>query len=658
MNNQDYLGLFLDESREHAQNLNTYLLELEKGTNKDHAINEIFRSAHTLKGMAQSMGFQNLGDLTHKLENVLDDIRHQKREADADVMDHLFSAVDYIENMLEQIATEGNDQIDVTGIIEKLLMTGAQGRTPVKPTGDANLETSSSAITGYDGFETHVIQQSIEEGFQVFRINVSLQKDCVLKAARAYMVFQSVEAFGEILHADPPVEQLEAEAFDLAFSMTLITKEALENVKAAIENVSEVDRVAIEKVENKTDEDKKGSTAKPDQKKAAPSAGKTMRVSLERMDKLMNLFEELVIEKGRLEQLAHQRKDQELLDAVERIARTSSDLQTIIQNLRMVPIEQVFNRFPRMVRSVAKELKKSINLEITGAETELDRTVIDEIGDPLVHLIRNSMDHGIEFPDVRRKLGKPEDGHIVLRAYHAGRHVMIEIQDDGAGIDREKIIKKALQKEWINEEEAQTLSDEQVFQFLFRTGFSTADKITDLSGRGVGLDVVKTKIESLGGSVSVASSLNKGSRFTIKLPLTLSITTAMLIQCRHEIYAVPLTSISETMLVKREAIMTAHQSEIIEYRGNIIPFYRLEQILGMPDDQKDKADWQVLIVHNGRQNVALAVDRITHQQDIVIKPLGGYFKDLQIYTGATILGDGHVALILDALHLFNQRGIG
>jgi two-component system, chemotaxis family, sensor kinase CheA len=649
MDTNQYLDLFLDESREHLQSLNTNLLELEKSPDAVAIVNEIFRSAHTLKGMSATMGYQSMADLTHKLENVLDSVRHGELHVTEAIMDALFASVDRLETMVESIAAGQGDTQPAHDIIEQLLKvsTNSQEEAPVHKTKEP------VSINGYDSFEMTVIEQSIEQGHSVFRVTATVREDCVLKAVRAYMVYQIAEQIGEIIKSEPAVDKLEEGDFDTSFIFTLITKEPLEDIKEKILKVSEIENVEVTEVQL-TAETKENSDADTHQDTSeSPSTkskgnSRSIRVNLERIDVLMNLFEELIISRGRLEGHAKQLKDMDLTEIVEGITRTTSHLQDIILNLRMVPIEQVFNRFPRMVRSVAKDLNKKVNLIITGQETELDRTVIDEIGDPLVHLLRNSMDHGIETPEKRRLLNKPEEGTIELKAFHSGSHVLIEIKDDGAGINRENVLKKAIKNGLVDAEKSKELSDQEVFQLLFQTGFSTAEVISDISGRGVGLDVVKSKIESLGGMVSVESVINQGSTFTIKLPLTLSIITAMLVKVRDEHYAVPLTNIVETAMIKENEILTAHQNEMVEYRGRVIPFVRLSTALNVPGIEEKGKFIPALIIQNGSKSSALAVDRLIGQLEIVIKPLGTYLGDVEGISGATILGDGRVALILNA----------
>src|SRR5690606_11141506 len=374
---------------------------------------------------------------------------------------------------------------------------------------------------------------------------------------------------------------------------------------------------------------------------------KTIRVNIERLDILMNLFEELVIDRGRLEQISKDLNHSELNETVERMSRISGDLQNIILNMRMVPVETVFNRFPRMVRQLARDLNKKIDLQIIGAETELDRTVIDEIGDPLVHLLRNALDHGIETPDVRLQSGKSEAGTVILRAYHSGNHVFIEIEDDGAGISRDKVIQKAINKGLVTAKGGESLTDSQVFDFIFSSGFSTAEKVSGVSGRGVGLDVVKNTIEALGGTITIQSEIGKGSMFSIQLPLTLSIISVLLVEVQNEKYAIPLSSIIETAIIKKSDILHAHNQKVIDFRGKVVPLVDLKEIFEVPISNEEDDYLSIVIVKKGDKSAGLIVDSFIGQQEIVLKSLGNYLSNVFAISGATILGDGQVALIID-----------
>jgi two-component system, chemotaxis family, sensor kinase CheA len=677
MEMSQYLEVFIEESREHLQAINEHLLELEKNPSDLKIINEIFRSAHTLKGMSATMGYEDLASLTHQMENVLDAIRNQKISVTPELLDTVFLAVDDLEAMVLSISEGGDGKRDVSKAVKQLELI-ENGQSPVLESRQeaaagaaAEAEVPEELKGDYDEFERTVLAQSKEQGFDVFEVSVSLREDCLLKAARVFMVFEILEKSGEIIKSNPPVDELEEEQFDSAFTVTLVTKEPKEEIQAKVMKVSEIEKAEIINIDL--------TPAKPAEEEPAPAAAaagsiqpveepkedsrsgtpakqassKTIRVNIERLDILMNLFEELVIDRGRLEQISKELNNQELHETVERMSRISGDLQNIILNMRMVPVETVFNRFPRMVRQLARDLNKKINLEIIGAETELDRTVIDEIGDPLVHLIRNALDHGVETPEVRKANGKNEEGTVVLKAYHSGNHVFIELIDDGAGINRDKVLQKAVKNGIITEQAGASLTDKQVYELIFASGFSTADKISDVSGRGVGLDVVKSTIESLGGTVTIDSQEGKGSTFSIQLPLTLSIISVMLIEVQKEKYAIPLSSIIETAIIKKEDIMNAHNQKVIDFRGKVVPLLFLKDVFDVPVHLEEDGYYSVVIVRKGDKMAGLVVDSFIGQQEIVLKSLGGYLNDIFAISGATILGDGQVALIVDCNALIN-----
>jgi two-component system, chemotaxis family, sensor kinase CheA len=669
-----YLEVFIEESKEHLQACNEQLLELEKNPEDLTIINEIFRSAHTLKGMSATMGYEDLASLTHQMENVLDAIRNSRLTTTPQILDVIFIAVDHLEEMVQSIAAGGDGKLDVTAAVEKLklLEKGEKITTCVNEevAATAVLEAAEeSHLSNYDEFELTVLKQSKEQGFGVYEITIALREDCLLKAARVYMVFEVLEQIGEVIKATPSVDQLEEEQFDQEFSVTIVSKESTDDIKSKVMKVSEVVKTNVRSLEfedfmqfakeaevqgndsiGKVPEElveAEGMAAEVKKTNAKQQSSKTIRVNIERLDILMNLFEELVIDRGRLEQISKELENSELTETVERMSRISGDLQNIILNMRMVQVETVFNRFPRMIRQLARDLDKKINLEIVGAETELDRTVIDEIGDPLVHLLRNSVDHGIELPEVRRVKGKDEEGTVVLRAFHSGNHVFIEIEDDGAGINREKVLKKAITKGIVTEHSAAGYSDQQVYELILSSGFSTAEKISDISGRGVGLDVVKNTIESLGGRISIDSKENAGTVFSIQLPLTLSIISVMLVEIQDEKFAIPLSSIIETAIIKETDIMNAHNQKVIDFRGKVVPLMFLKEIFEVPYKLTDDQFHSVILVRKGDKMAGLVVDSFIGQQEVVLKSLGNYLSNVFAVSGATILGDGQVALIVD-----------
>jgi len=684
MDMNQYLDMFIEESKEHLQAINESLLALEQSPQALDIVNVVFRSAHTLKGMAATMGFEKMTHLTHEMENGLDLMRNGKLAVTLDVMDVLFRCVDILESQLTAIIETGSDaEISVDEQVE--LVKAVIAGKPVSPTSAAQVASEtgavleeSAAVVDFNEYESTILQQSQEKGFTAYKLTVTLAEKCVMRAARAYMVFDAIERLGEIIKSEPRVEDLEEEKFDRGFMLVVLTKEEEETLKNTALGVSEVETVDIQVVTSLQNDvvvaqQEVAATAvaaapiiapTPELKVEAPQAqqktalptdhkksqlGKSVRVDIERLDVLINLFSELVIDRTRLESIARELNNQDLVETVEHMSRISTDLQNIVMTIRMVPVETVFNRFPRMVRDLARDLNKKVDFIIRGQETELDRTVIDEIGDPLVHLLRNALDHGLESPEVRLANGKDEVGKVELIAFHSGNHVFIEISEDGAGIDRQKVLRKALERGIVDAQTAETLPDSQVFDLIFHSGFSTADKISDVSGRGVGLDVVKTKIESLGGRVLVQSTPGKGTKFSIQLPLTLSIIQAMLVQIADEKYAIPLSSIIETAIIKKSDIKRVHKQAVIDFRGSVVPLLSLEEIFSIPRQELSELDEQnVVIVRKGDKMAALVVDSFIGQQEVVLKSLGKYLTgSVMAISGATILGDGQVALIMD-----------
>ncbi|MFD1446226.1 chemotaxis protein CheW [Oceanobacillus profundus] len=668
MDTDQYLEVFLEESREHLQAVNDSILQLEKQPEDLNLVNEIFRSAHTLKGMAATMGYEDIASLTHKMENVLDMIRNHKLNVSTTIIDVIFLAIDALEDMVGSIQAGNDGKKDVSELVHRLdqIENGKQDVQIKRLATAEEVNTVQTDMLGLDEFQVTIVEQAKDQGFSPYQITVELTEECILKGARAYMVFEALEDHGEIIHTNPSVEEIEEGNFGQSFLMIFLSTVAPEMVKDIISKVSEVKDVEMESLtttvseeqqeepilEEKLDAQTAAEEVAATTEKSAPAvvnhASKTIRVNLEKIDNLLNLFEEVVIDRSRLEVIAEGMENQELTDTVEHISRVSSDMQSLILAMRMVPIDQVFNRFPRMIRGLAKDLGKHIDLEIIGADTELDRTVIDEIGDPLVHLIRNSVDHGIELPEVRKQAGKSEEGKLTLRAFHSGNHVFIEIEDDGAGINHEKVKKKAIENGIITTAEADMLTKDEIANLILSSGFSTADKVSDISGRGVGLDVVKNKIESLGGQIAIESQPGRGSIFSIQLPLTLSIISTLLVNVQKEIYAIPLSSIIETVILEKDQMMFAHGKKVMDFRGKVVPLVSLATVFEVPSQKEDESkEYSVVIVKKGEKLTGLIVDSFIGQQEVVLKSLGNYLKDVFAISGATILGNGEVALIID-----------
>mgnify|MGYP000855905510 CR=1 FL=1 len=663
-----YLDAFVEESKEYLQNINDILLNLEKDTGNKDLLNEVFRVSHTLKGMAGTMGFTNMANLTHDMEDLLQALRSGEKEVNPEVIDILFECFDRLDTCVNYISENGKEtEEEHTDLINKLKNI----------LNDNNVEISKDESDKHENKETlneyvlNVIKKAKTEGLNSYRIDISLNKDCMLKAARAFVVFNTIESFSEIIQSQPSAEDIEDEKFDLDFSITIVTKYKKDEIEKELSHISEIDKIeivpidissSISDIEKEPDTNIKNTESGAEQKNDSKDhknnspaknikIGKTVRVDIDRLDNLMNLVSELIIVKTRMEDTSEQSNKESMNEAIEYLERITTSLHDAVMKVRMVPIERVFNRFPRMVRDLSKELNKEVNLEMTGEETEVDRTVIDEIGDPLIHLIRNSLDHGIEHPEERVKLGKSEVGTVKLKAYPDGNNVVIEVEDDGKGINFSKVKSKAIEKGVLTEVKAENLSKEEIIDLLFAPGFSTADTISDVSGRGVGLDVVRSKIESISGSVEVETQENIGTKFIIRIPLTLAIIQALLIKLKNEIYAIPLSSISEITSIHSTDIRDIHGQEIILYRNKTIPIVRLDKLMDVKEIE-GKDEITVVVVRKGDRQAGLIVDELIGQQEIVIKPLGKYLCNVRYLAGATILGNGRISLILDVNSLF------
>ncbi|MCH6263922.1 chemotaxis protein CheA [Neobacillus citreus] len=669
MDLNNYLEIFIEESKEHLQAINDTLLKLETEPEDTGIINEIFRSAHTLKGMAGSMGFEDLASLTHEMENVLDLLRNSKLKINSEIMDIIFKCVDLIDKMVDNIEQGGDGKENVTEVVRQLAKIQNPSQIPASDTlSDASKEVASSLVVDIDEYRYSVINEARKSGNNLYHITVTIEENCIMKSVRAYMVFQAADELGEIIQTQPSVEEIEEDRFGNTFTLLLLSDQTNQEIQLQLSSVSEVSEVVVASglqleqnkagniLEEAAEENQqiaqvqRKAETDPQRKK---HRSKSIRVDIEKLDHLMNLFSELIIDRGRLEQISRKSQLTELTETVEHMTRISTNLQGLILNMRMVPVEQVFNRFPRMVRDLAKELDKKVLLVLEGEETELDRTVIDEIGDPLVHLLRNALDHGLESTEERIACNKPEEGKILLKAYHGGNHVFIEVIDDGKGINRNKVLSKAIQREIVSPEEAEMLTNQQVFALILSSGFSTADKISDISGRGVGLDVVKTKIESLGGVITIESTPGQGSVFRIQLPLTLSIIYSMLVKVEEETYAIPFNSIVEITTSPYDKVTTLYGQKVIQFRGQVVPLVFLKEVFQVPANAQTEANQLfIVIVRKGEKTVGLVVDAVIGQQEVVLKSLGGFLTNLYAISGATILGNGEVALIIDSNQFF------
>lgn len=685
MDVSQYLEIFIDETKEHLQSLNTQILELEQDPENENTINEIFRAAHSLKGMAGTMGYKRMQTLTHDMENVFSEVRNGAIKVSSEMIDILFQCLDALDEYLtniQQSADEGTNENEalIKALNGQMGAKGAAAKPAEKKEQGAEPEGASDEAKKWleiklDDAQKSVIGRAASQGQNVYGVNVAVHETCLLKAARAFLVFKAIEKYGEIIVSNPSAQDIEDEKFDLEFSLIIVSAGELAPILEAIKNVSEIDNAFGEKMdvsEYITEEPKQQETAvaetgsqvavaeqnKPEAAKAKekkqgavskPVVNRTVRVDIEKLDVLMNLVSELIIAKNSLVSAsgAEGTMDTGFNEQIEYLESVTTNLHESVMKVRMVPIESVVNKFPRMIRDLSKKLDKKMELYMTGEETELDRTVVDEIGDPLMHLLRNSADHGLESAEIRRQRGKSETGSIFLNAYQDGNNVVIEVGDDGNGIDTEAVKAKAIERGVITPEQAENMTEKDIVDLLFNAGFSTAKVVSDVSGRGVGLDVVKSKIESLSGEVEVKTKLGEGSTFIIRLPLTLAIIQALMVVVGGEKYAISLGSIQTLEDVPVSDIKLVQSKEVISLRENVIPLIRINEMLDIESSKGPDENLMVVIVKKGEKLAGLVVDDLIGQQEIVIKSLGKYINKCKIISGATILGDGEVALILD-----------
>ena len=706
MDVSQYLEIFLDETNEHLQNLNTQILSLEQEPGNMDTINEIFRAAHSLKGMAGTMGYKRMQNLTHDMENVFSEVRNGNITVKANMIDVLFQCLDALEEYTTNIrenADEGtNDNEPLIKQLNEILngdsADSGEEQPASEPTAEGAAEAEAPAADGDKKWlaiklgesEQNVLEEAVSQGKNVYGMTVKVQESCILKAARAFLVFKAIEETSEIIVSSPSAQDIEDEKFELDFSLIVISDASLDQVIAAAKGVSEIEDVtggvldlnrvasaegaeAESAAEEPAKEKESGKPAaqtvaaapaasqapaksgkkKADEKKPAankPVVNRTVRVDIEKLDTLMNLVSELIIAKNSLVSAAAASgtSSTAVNEQIEYLESVTTSLHESVMKVRMVPIESTVSKFPRMVRDLQKTLGKKMELHMTGEETELDRTVVDEIGDPLMHLLRNSADHGLESAELRKERGKPEVGSIFLDAYQDGNNVVIEVRDDGNGIDTEAVKNKAIEKGIITPEQAENMSEKDSIDLLFHAGFSTAKVVSDVSGRGVGLDVVKSKIEALSGEVEVKSKLGEGSSWIIRLPLTLAIIQALMVDIGNEKYAISLGSIQTIEDISPNDVKLVQAKEVIQLRDIVIPLIRLNEILDVESKKDPGENLVVVVVKKGDKQAGLVVDELIGQQEIVIKSLGKYISKCKVISGATVLGDGEVALILDA----------
>jgi two-component system chemotaxis sensor kinase CheA len=636
---QDELELFVTEAEENIANLENGLLRLER--EGDAAlVAELFRYAHTLKGSAGAAGLVEMSQLAHAMENLLDEVRNGKRNVTSELVDTLLECVDVLRAMVLALR-DGEKQPDPSLLVRKLSAFSEEQRNQ-SDTSDQKVSMSSGGICA--------------------TLNIFIKPECPMPSARAFQAYLIMSRYGEITSLDPPVSEIQAgrAKYRLVAQVKLPDDNSLSEMEQELTRFGDL----VVEVQRQKDGQKISEivTAQREvETSAAPQAElQSVRVSIEQMDALLNLVGELVIERARLERGVRKVAElngngiaEELQGVTERVSRIVSQLQEALTRTRMVPLNVVFARFPRLVRELARSMNKRVQLKIEGEDTEIDRALVEKLNECLVHLIRNAIDHGIEPPDERTAAGKPPEGLMEISASQSEGSVIVVVRDDGRGIDPNKIRRKAIERGLLTEEQASSLSDDDAIQFIFRSGFSTKEEVSEVSGRGVGMDAVKAAMEQIGGTIDLHSQIGAGTTVTLRLPLTLAIIPALLVRVGGRLFALPMHSVTEVLDLQRSDIQEIGTGEkVLVLRGNPLPLFSLAKLLGIPNGGTEGTG---VIVRQQEKLIAMSVEGVEGKDEIVIKPLGYPLHNLRSFIGATILGDGSIALIVDLNGLTIRR---
>lgn len=658
MDMSDLLNVFLEEAEEQLQRLDDGILQLEKHPDDSEILKEIFRAAHTLKGSSATMGFAEIASLTHGMENLLDNLRNGIANATPEIVDLLLAGTDALRTLVEQVSRGEQADLDTSELVQGLK---AACQTQAK-------DNDSPAVVDEAASASAV---ALNSGPGLLTLKLKVSEDCLMPAVRVFMIYNAISNLGAVVTADPPQDQLDSIQAGQIITIAFEPNQGTEPVVAALRSLAEVDLleyVSPDQTEQQAAPDEPAASAPKPEQNAENTPGEhnakaiqTVRVSVDRLDTLMNLVAELVIDRTRISQIENEMTTkyenddlvQNLGETAVHIGRVVNELQEHIMKVRLLPVEQVFNRFPRMVRDLSRRAGKDIELVLVGQETELDRSILEDLVDPLTHLLRNAVDHGIESPEDRVAAGKPTKARVTLAAKQEENRIIIEVEDDGTGISLDKVKAAALKKGIVSEDILSRMSDEDALQLIFASGVSTAEKITDISGRGVGMDVVRNNIQGLSGSIEVFTEPGCGSRFKISLPLTLAIIQSLVTGVGDQVFVIPLSAVAETFRCDTSEIRYIDGNPAINFRRSVLPLMNLGLVFE-PSQRWDLSNMQSItfvVVNTGALKVGLVVDRLIGEQEVVIKSLGSFLGNMQGIAGATILGDGRVALIVDVAGL-------
>jgi len=670
------LKVFIQEAEELIQQLDGNILRLEKEGHDPELVQEIFRAAHTLKGSSGMLGHERMAELTHAVETLFDKLRKNEMVITTELVDLLLNCVDALKALKDECVTLKASDVEV-GVLCQKIQAFSNG------TSQGHEVKENPLALSLDQDEMHTINRAEIAGQQAFLVSVSVASDCPMPSVRLYQVVEELQSLGKIIKSNPDIKTIESGDCGFSAEVVFVSSEDQTRIESVIKAISELSACTIRPYQMGTMQEKDSDAETSDEavvdervadlgpaargkspqeiKQMKSSAVKTVRVDVERLDHLMNLVGELVIGKTRLLQIGAELADNGRYDEISgtlnevtaQIGQITNELQEEVMRARMLPIEQVFNKFPRLVRDLARNTGKEINFVIKGQETEIDRSVLEEISDPLIHILRNAIDHGIELPNERKKAGKPAQGNIYLCARNEENYIVVEVIDDGRGMDPQKLRQKAIRRGFITPEAAEKMSDRDAFELIFLSGFSTAECVSEISGRGVGMDVVRNNIKKINGSVEIESEPGKGTKFIIKLPLTLVIVDALIVVLNGKLYAIPLGVVKEVLRLNPGDIKMVDKLETVVLRGNILPLLRLSELFDQAQvaDRSQDDDLHVVVVGYGENRVGLIVNRLVSKMEIMIKSLGDYLGDVEGISGATILGDGKVALVIDPVSL-------
>ncbi|MBK6791010.1 MAG: chemotaxis protein CheA [Anaerolineales bacterium] len=680
--NEEELPIFLAEVDEHLQALDDSLIRLERGEADPELLQIVFRAAHTIKGMSGMIGHQRMTDLTHAMETVLDGVRKNTIQINSRLINVCLDAVDHLRMLRNEVSESQTCDVDMNDIVIALKdLIGADEKAP------AAGQVSNQQQAAVDSSAN--LKVDAPKG--TFHVRAKIDIKSMASAARAFQLMMALQDVGEIQEMKPTQAEIESSTAIEDFSAVVRSEQDFEEIRSALMRISGVNEIYINGKSVLADE-AEASVPEPQAEQAespaaTPAAGKqsawakdisgerrahnpfgrrntdmTIRMNVERLDNLVNLVGELITDRNHLKQI-HSRLTRmnsnydKISETILHLGRITDELQEEVMHIRMLPLSSVFGKFPRMVHDMSRKVGKKIDIVIRGEKTEMDRSMLEEINDPLIHLVRNSVDHGVESPSDRLAAGKPERGTITLTARHEQGRIILTVEDDGGGINAAKLRASAVEKGMITPEEAALLTEEQSVDLMFMAGLSTAQKVTDISGRGVGLDIVNNNIQRINGSISVETHLGRGTSFIITLPLTLAIVPSLLVKVRQTTFAIPLVMITETFLLKKSEIKYVYQKPVTMLRESVLSLVKISEVFSLPKIEAGTQDTFAVVVQSGKQRIGLVVDELVGEEDVVVKPLGAFIGDIPGISSAAILGEGQVALIVDVFGLFKLAGI-